>query len=71
MAVTRAGAPPLDGIRIIEWTDSLAGSYAGFLLTTLGADVVKIEPPGTVRSWHGDHVLQRGKRKAVRLVDTV
>ncbi|MBA4180950.1 MAG: hypothetical protein C0506_10215 [Anaerolinea sp.] len=35
----------LDGLRVIEFTDEL-GSYCGRLLADLGAEVVKVEPPG-------------------------
>ncbi len=40
-----AGPGMLDGVRVIEVADELA-EYTGLLLAGLGADVVKIEPPG-------------------------
>ncbi len=35
----------LSGLRVIEFTD-FTGAYAGRLLADLGADVIKVEPPG-------------------------
>ncbi len=35
----------LDGIRILEFTEIIAGPFGGMLLSDMGADVIKIEPP--------------------------
>jgi crotonobetainyl-CoA:carnitine CoA-transferase CaiB-like acyl-CoA transferase len=35
----------LDGVRVVEFTDE-TGSYCGKLLADLGAEVIKVEPPG-------------------------
>jgi crotonobetainyl-CoA:carnitine CoA-transferase CaiB-like acyl-CoA transferase len=35
----------LDGIRVVEYAQYVAGPLAGSLLAELGADVVKVEPP--------------------------
>ena len=39
-------SPPLDGIRVVEVAQYVAAPLAGTLLAELGADVIKIEPPG-------------------------
>jgi CoA:oxalate CoA-transferase len=45
-AVQRTNGLPLDGITVTELTSRLQGPLAGRLLFLLGADVVKVEPPG-------------------------
>src|SRR3546814_18509895 len=44
----------LEGVRVIEICNVAAGPFCGMLLADMGADVVKVEPPGTgdtLRSW--------------------
>jgi crotonobetainyl-CoA:carnitine CoA-transferase CaiB-like acyl-CoA transferase len=44
----------LEKIRVIEFCQVAAGPFAGMLLADLGADVIKVEPPGqgdSLRSW--------------------
>ncbi|HWI26502.1 MAG TPA: CoA transferase [Stellaceae bacterium] len=44
---------PLDGIKVVEIGQNLAGPYAGEVLATLGADVIKLERPqgDDARGW--------------------
>jgi crotonobetainyl-CoA:carnitine CoA-transferase CaiB-like acyl-CoA transferase len=44
---------PLDGIRVIEIGQLLAGPFAGCMLAYFGAEVIKIEPPegDPIRGW--------------------
>ncbi|MGH3281366.1 MAG: CoA transferase, partial [Trebonia sp.] len=64
-AEARTGA--LGGVRVLDLTSGLAGPVAGMLLADLGADVIKVHPPGGGPSAAepGLHVWDRGKRRAV------
>ena len=45
---------PLDGLRVIEVGQLLAGPFAGTMLAYFGAEVIKVEPPGDgdpIRNW--------------------
>ena len=44
--VTLSEQSPLAGLRVVEITSRLQGPLAGLLLRMLGADVLKVEPPG-------------------------
>jgi crotonobetainyl-CoA:carnitine CoA-transferase CaiB-like acyl-CoA transferase len=46
---------PLQGIRVIEVTHMVMGPTCGLVLADLGADVIKIEPPGKDPAHPGDH----------------
>jgi crotonobetainyl-CoA:carnitine CoA-transferase CaiB-like acyl-CoA transferase len=65
---------PLQGLRVVEFGQLLAGPYVGTLLGDFGAEVIKVEPPpkgDAMREWgrlrHNDHslwwsILARNKR---------
>ena len=49
-----ADARPLAGLRVLELGQILAGPFAGVMLGYFGADVIKVESPGSgdpIRSW--------------------
>src|SRR5215210_5816486 len=66
---------PLHGIKVFEVSQIVAGPYCGLNLVDLGADVIKVEPPGGEGSRatggffpgesKGFHALNRGKRSLV------
>ena len=69
----RRGA--LDGIRVIDVTQVMAGPFCAMILADLGADVIKIEPPAgdSTRGMPGAsgtdspsfNAVNRGKRSVV------
>lgn len=64
--------PPLDGIRVVDLTSYIAGSYAAMMLADLGADVIKVESleGDSFRELPGFYGWNRGKRSiALNLKD--
>lgn len=59
-------AGPLAGIRVIELTALGPAPFCGMLLADLGADVVRVDRPGSVADWlissPGHDLHNRGKR---------
>src|SRR2546428_9921940 len=68
---------PLQGLRVIDLTQDFAGPFCTMILSDLGAEVIKIEKPGTgdeTRAWGPPFVngisyyflsLNRGKKSVV------
>src|SRR5260221_1456922 len=54
----------LDGIRVIDFGQYIAGPLAAVLLSDEGADVIHVDPPsGAAWKSDADAFLQRGKRR--------
>src|SRR5579863_4494647 len=66
------GEPPMNeadvfkGIRVVDFSQGMAGPYCGHLLAQYGADVVKVEPP--VGDWLRTNGKQFGDHSAMSLV---
>jgi formyl-CoA transferase/CoA:oxalate CoA-transferase len=74
---TTSAPAPLAGLRVLDLTRNLAGPFCTMILGDLGADVIKIEQPGsgddtrtwTPPAWHGESATflsaNRNKRSVV------
>lgn len=51
---------PLDGIRVIELGQLLAGPFTGSILAYFGAEVIKVEPPGEGDPIRGWRIVENG-----------
>ncbi len=54
MTATNKTSRPLEGIRVLELGQLIAGPFTGSMLAYFGAEVIKVEPPGKgdpIRQW--------------------
>ncbi len=52
------GKMPLEGIRVLELAQIVAGPFCGVLMAEFGAEVIKVEMPG-----RGDDIRRMGPRE--------
>ena len=65
---------PLHGLKVLDFSRVLAGPFAGRMMSDLGADVVKVEPPdndipalGQGHRWHPRLLPSAERRQAQHL----
>lgn len=66
--MTATDAPgPLAGVRVVEFAQALSTPSCGVLLSDMGADVIKVEPPrgDTYRLMNRTHVRHEGRDFAI------
>jgi crotonobetainyl-CoA:carnitine CoA-transferase CaiB-like acyl-CoA transferase len=59
--MTAENTGPLAGIKVVEMGQLIAGPFCGQLLGDMGADVIKLEPPGEIGNGGGDPMRVWGR----------
>ncbi len=56
-----------DGLKVLDFSQGMAGGLATMVLSDFGAEVVKVEPPGgdPFRAWPASLMWNRGKKSVV------
>src|SRR5438445_12464457 len=58
----------LEGIRVLDFTQGMAGPLATMLLADYGAEVIRVEPPGGDPMWtHPAYLLWNRGKKSIEL----
>lgn len=68
------GLTVFGGLRVVDFSQGMAGPLAGAIMADNGADVIKVEPPVSgdwARAEPGFHMWNRGKRSVVLDLHTV
>jgi len=68
-AQTAVSPGALNGVRVVEMGQLIAGPFAGKMLGEFGADVIKIEPPGSGDPLRGWRLIKDGTSVASAIAE--